>query len=113
MHLLAAVRYVELNPVHVGMVRSAEDYLWSSARFHLGLIPSDILVTNRDLLGLVGNWREYLGRNDEKADDRLLKAIRSGRPAGTEQFVTLVETLTGRSLSLGKRGPRSKRLPGN
>jgi putative transposase len=39
MHLLAAARYVELNPVHAGMVRSAEDYLWSSARFHLGLIP--------------------------------------------------------------------------
>ena len=113
MHLLAAVRYVELNPVHAGIVRSAEDYLWSSARFHLGLIPSDILVTNRDLLGLVGNWGEYLGRNDETVDGRLLKAIRSGRPAGNEQFVQLIETLTGRSLSLGKRGPRPKRLPDN
>lgn len=112
-HLLAATRYVELNPVHAGMVRSAEEYPWSSARFHLGLISNDVLVRDKDLLGLVENWEEYLGRNDERADSRLLRAIRSGRPAGSEQFVKLVETLTGRHLSLGKRGPRPKRLSEN
>jgi putative transposase len=35
-HLLAAARYVELNPVSAGMVKEATDYPWSSARFHLG-----------------------------------------------------------------------------
>ena len=112
-HLLAAARYVELNPVHAGMIRSAEEYPWSSARFHLGLISNDVLVKDKNLLGLVENWEGYLRLNDEKADSRLLKAIRSGRPAGSEQFVKLVETLTGRHLSLGKRGPRPKRLPEN
>ncbi len=107
-HLLAAARYVELNPVHAGMIRSAEEYPWSSARFHLGLIPDDVLVKDKNLLGLAENWEEYLRQDDERADSRLLKAIRSGRPVGSEQFVKLVETLTGRHLSLGKRGAPAK-----
>jgi len=112
-HLLAAARYVELNPVHAGMVRSAEEYPWSSARFHLGLISDDVLVKDKSLLGLVENWEEYLRGDDQKANSRLLKAIRSGRPAGSQEFVRLVETLTGRHFSLGKRGPRPKGLAAN
>jgi len=112
-HLLAAARYVELNPVHAGMVRSAEEYSWSSARFHLGLISNDVSVRDKNLLGLVENWEEYLRQDDENADSRLVKSISSGRPAGSEQFVRLVETLTGRHLSLGKRGPRPKGLAKN
>lgn len=112
-HLLAAARYVELNPVKAGMVRSAEEYPWSSARFHLGLAANDVLVKDKNLLGLVENWQGYLRQDDEKANSRLVKAIRSGRPAGSQQFVRLVEKLTGRHLSLGKRGPRPKGLPEN
>lgn len=35
-HLYYAARYVELNPVRAGICNKAEDYLWSSARCHLG-----------------------------------------------------------------------------
>jgi putative transposase len=34
-HLLAAIRYVEMNPVAAEMVVKPEDYRWSSARSHL------------------------------------------------------------------------------
>src|SRR4051794_15803990 len=34
-HLMAAVRYVELNPVKAKLVRRAEDWPWSSARAHV------------------------------------------------------------------------------
>lgn len=34
-YLLAAARYVEMNPVHAGLVKRPEDYRWSSARAHL------------------------------------------------------------------------------
>jgi hypothetical protein len=34
-HLLAAVRYVALNPVVARLVRHAEDWPWSRARAHL------------------------------------------------------------------------------
>jgi putative transposase len=51
-HLLSAVRYVEMNPVHAGLVERAEDWEWSSARYHLGLSSADWLVRERSLLGL-------------------------------------------------------------
>ena len=34
-HLLAATRYIALNPVTAGLVSRAEDWPWSSARAHL------------------------------------------------------------------------------
>jgi putative transposase len=46
-HLLAAARYVELNPVNAGIVKEAADYPWSSARFHLGLSQGDALVRDK------------------------------------------------------------------
>jgi len=52
-HLLAAARYVELNPVNAGIVKDAEQNPWSSARYHLGVSQVDRLVRDRNLLGLV------------------------------------------------------------
>jgi len=48
-HFFAAARYVDLNPVKAGMVRSAEEYPWSSARFHLDLVAKDVLVKDKNL----------------------------------------------------------------
>ncbi len=59
-HLAAAVRYVENNPIRAGMVKRAWEYPWSSARFHAGERDSDVLVKDRNLWGLVANWREFL-----------------------------------------------------
>jgi putative transposase len=103
-HLLAAARYVELNPVRAGIVGTAGEYPWSSARFHLGVSPTDVLVRDKNLLGLVDDWAAYLRGDDQPAHNTLLRAIRTGRPAGSEQFVKLVEKVAGRDLSLGKPG---------
>jgi putative transposase len=48
-HLLAAVRYVTLNPVRVRLAARAEDWLWSSARAHLAG-EDDGLVSVRPVL---------------------------------------------------------------
>ena len=103
-HLLAAVRYIELNPVHAGMAAKAEEYRWSSAQFHLGRLAADPLVKDRSLLGLVRDWAKYLEGSDEAAHKQLLRSIRSGRPAGSDHFVKLIENLTGRDLHLRKSG---------
>jgi REP-associated tyrosine transposase len=109
-HLLAAARYVELNPVHAGMVKEVADYPWSSARFHLGVSPGDALVRGKSLLGLVDNWSEYLKGNDEpRTQTVLLQGIRTGRPAGSEEFVEMIERLTGRDLAVRKAGRPLKR----
>ena len=109
-HLLAAARYVELNPVNAGIVRLAGDYPWSSARFHLGVASRDALVRDKSLLGLIEDWAEYLKGNDEPTiQTTLLRGIRTGRPAGSKQFVEMIERLTGRDLLIQKAGRPLKR----
>ena len=104
-HLLAAARYVELNPVKAGIVPQAGDYPWSSARFHLGVTSRDVLVRDKSLLGLIEAWAEYLrGDDGPRIEARLLRGIRTGRPAGSEQFIEMIERLTGRDLVMRKAG---------
>ena len=108
-HLVAAARYAELNPVRAGVARTAAEWPWSSARFHLGTREEDPLVTDSSLLGLVGDWRELLAGEDETAERGLCRATRAGRPAGDRRFVVRVERLTGRNLRPRPRGrPREK-----
>ena len=102
--LLSAARYVELNPVRVGMVKHAWGYPWSSARYHTGVSEIDPLVKDRTLLGLITNWKEFLGSGDDQATVRLRLATRTGRPAGGEEFIAVVEGLTGRDLRKGPPG---------
>lgn len=68
-HLLAAVRYVENNPVAAGMTRYAWEYRWSSATYHVGDVKKDILLKSRKLYGLVKDWRKYLLEPTEGRDD--------------------------------------------
>ncbi len=96
-HLLAAVRYVELNPVCAGMAQQAGEYAWSSTRFHLGLVESDPLVADGNLFGLVRNWEEFLLRDDGGMES-VVAATRTGRPAGDEAFLDKVEAATGRNM---------------
>jgi putative transposase len=108
-HLLAAVRYVELNPVQAGMVAHAWQYPWSSAGFHTGKTESDLLVKDRTLTGLISDWEGFLTGGMAGEVDRLRMATQTGRPAGDEVFIAKVENLTGRDLSKGTPGrPRKQ-----
>ncbi len=55
-HLLAAARYVELNPVRARLVKTARQWRWSSARAHLKG-EDDGLVAVAPLLEIVGDWK--------------------------------------------------------
>lgn len=66
-HLMAALRYVENNPVKAGLVETPADWRWSSARAHLGL-SADPLTDLAATRGLVGNWSAYLRDGAEAAD---------------------------------------------
>lgn len=101
-YLLALVRYVHLNPVRAGLVRTAEDYSWSGHRAYLGLETLPWLTTawvlgqfGRHVEGARAAYRAYVrdgageghreefhrGRDDSRvlADDRFLEAV-LGRP---------------------------------
>lgn len=107
-HLLAAVRYVENNPVTAGMTRYAWEYKWSSAAYHVGDSKKDILLKSRNLFGLVKNWRKYLLETTEDNDDvpRVKLSTQTGRPAGDHDFVKKIEKLIGRTLQRQKPGPK-------
>jgi putative transposase len=107
-HLMAAVRYIELNPVRAGIVRYAWEYPWSSARFHMGIIETDPLVKDQTLFGLVVDWQDFLFMEDITSSDRLRLATRTGRPTGGEGFIDKIQNLTGRTLQKGKSGRRRK-----
>jgi putative transposase len=108
-HLVAAACYVDQNPVRAHMVDRAWDYPWSSARFHVGLVPSDLLVSDRSLKGLVENWSDLLCRHNNEANETIRTAVRTGRPIGDEEFVRSIGQITGRNLVKGKPGRPSKR----
>ncbi len=108
-HLLAAVRYVEQNPVRAGITTLAVEYTWSSARFHIGLVDHDPLVIDKGLLGLVTNWEEFLNSASEDVSDQLAAATRTGRPAGDDLFVSTLEETTGRSIRKKPAGRPSRK----
>jgi putative transposase len=107
-HMVACARYIELNPVRAGLAERPQDWAWSSARAHLTGKPDD--VTDIAALGRpVGNRRAFL---DGGITDGELSALRSGertgRPAGDEGFVKILEDRTGRPLAKRKVGRKPK-----
>ena len=107
-HLLAAVRYVERNPVRAGLCSQAEYWTWSSARAHLRG-RNDELVDVSPMRGRVKDWRCYLsGENSADSLENLRRHTRTGHPAGDKVFLEKLETLTGRRLRRRKPGPKQK-----
>jgi putative transposase len=109
-HLLAAVRYVERNPVAAQLCQHPEDWQWSSARAHL-LGRGDGLVDVRPMLSRINDWATYLSSDeDDGIRDRIATSTRTGRPLGAESFVQTLEKITGRELA--PRRPGRKKKPG-
>jgi putative transposase len=102
-HALAAVRYVELNPVRAGLCSSPDEWPWSSVHTHLGRHP-DPVVTPTPALPTPADWPSYLESEPPEAA-RLRRSTRTGRPAGAESFLAELERRTGRRLR--GRIPRS------
>jgi putative transposase len=72
--LVAAGRYLALNPVAAGLVTDPLDWRWSSARAHVGLERPQIPLAEGDLRDAFGGgdfWREryraLIGAGDDKA----------------------------------------------
>jgi len=108
-HLLAAVRYVELNPVRAGLCETPRDWPWSSAQAHL-TGQDDDLVQVSPMLSIVGDWGAYLSQpTDAGQVDAIRRHERTGRPLGSDAFIENLENLTGRQLKKQKPGPRPKR----
>lgn len=75
-----------------------------NASFHAGKTESDPLVKDRTLSGLISDWEGFLAGGMTGEIDRLRMATQTGRPAGDDIFITKVENLTGRDLTIGTPG---------
>ena len=108
-YLLAAVRYVERNPLKAGIVNSADEYPWSSSRHYLG-IRSDPLIQRSPLSDMVDDWKVFLANDlGETRKAEIRSAERTGRPLGSIDFIQKLEGMLGRDLRKRKPGPKPNR----
>ena len=109
-HLIAALRYVALNPVRARLVARAQDWRWSSTVAHLAG-RSDGVVTVEPALERVGDFGAFLDQDFDEAEayGPLRKAELIGRPVGAAEWIAQMEARTGMTLAPGKRGPKPKR----
>ena len=97
-HLLAATRYVLLNPVRAGLAAQPGDWPYSSARAHLGQ-AKDELVDIDALADRIADWNQLLAVAPNWGErSRFRRHESSGVPLGDERFLEEVQELTGRDL---------------
>jgi putative transposase len=108
-HLMAAVRYVALNPVRARLVARAQDWRWSSVRAHLGLAEADYVLTQPVLDRCDDQFADLIATAPEPHYIAALRAAETiGRPLGSEGFLDKVTRLTGREIRPAKRGPKTR-----
>lgn len=99
-HLLACMRYIELNPVRAGLCAEAAEWPWSSASHHLGFGRSP-LISEHEMYWSLGNtpferehaYREFMAQGvlvSEQAE--FTDAALRGRPVGSEAFLKPLAT---------------------
>jgi putative transposase len=106
-HAIAALRYMERNPVRAGIVGNAWEYPWSSAAYHSGIKRKDRIVKDSELIERGRPWQELLAVAAEE-EGFIRKRSRTGRPCGEKDFMKICEKLTGRNLHPLKPGPRRR-----
>jgi len=92
--------------VRARVVPRPEQYPWSSARAHV-LGEEDALLSPSPLLATGSDWAAFLaeGMRPEAAKE-FRRHEGTGRPLGSDAFITRVEGLLGRVLRPGKPGRR-------
>ncbi|HEY5622444.1 MAG TPA: transposase [Gammaproteobacteria bacterium] len=114
---LTCYRYIELNPVRAGIVRSPAEYRWSSYRENAGLSAMSVVRPHAcyAALGVSGKERsrQYRQIVHEHLSERALADIREGTskglPVGAGAFKREIEARLGEPLGSRQRGrPRKK-----
>jgi len=110
-HLVAALAYVDLNPVRAGLVGKASQYPWSSGAAHdAGSDPAGLIDDwEWSELGLTTDWETRLRVEAAGARDaELRRATYHGLPFGNASFVDQMEARLGRRLRPQPPGPKPR-----
>jgi putative transposase len=108
-HLMAAARYVALNPVWARLAERAEDWRWSSARAHLAARDDGLVEVAPLLARCGGRFADLLAVEPSPGAIAALRAAETiGRPLGAPAFLDRLAALTGRDPRPRKRGPKPR-----
>jgi putative transposase len=106
------IAYVEMNPVRAGMVRRAQDFEWSSAAAHTGLIAAERILDQEwwQPRWSPVEWGAILAEKGVSEDElrEIRRATYTGRPFGSKHFTAELEARLGRVLGL-RPGGKAKR----
>lgn len=105
-HFLNALKYVEQNPIKANMVRYPWDYKYSSARYRVGLVKDDRLLSSYDVIDEIKDYRKFLQENTEEKFIR--EKTKTGKPCGDEAFYDKILLTTGVDYKSKKPGPKAK-----
>jgi len=109
-HYLTALRYIEQNPLRQGMVKTSEDWPWSSLAVRQG-IAKEGLRLSAGPVPLPPNWDRLTDLLPNEPDLKKLKnCLRRGSPFGHEDWI--VKTVNQLELQLTLR-PRGRPKRGN
>ena len=92
----STIRYVERNPVQIGMIIKAEDYRWSSAAAHCDLKEDSLLATLPVSMSGISqeNWSEWLALPEDRGvTDIIQRNIEKGLPCGNDNFIDKLEAV--------------------
>ena len=107
-HTLTALRYVERNPVRLGIARYPQDWPWSSARGNLQTL-NDPLIPGRPALSVMPNWSDYVSMPETDDDLKSLRKVTgTGRPCGDDGFIEKLEAASGRTIRKRAAGRMKK-----
>ena len=109
-YLLAAVRYLALNPVKAKLAKRAQDWRWSSVPAHLAGRDDGLVQVNAVLERTGSGFADLIkpSRQEELALAGFEMKGVIGRPMGSADFLEALEQRLGRKLTPEKRGPKPK-----
>ena len=93
-------RYIHLNPVRAGLVKSPLEYPWSSYRYFIGKDKRPEWLTTELVLGDFGGegrkgyrgYREYVERGETKELESPFKRVIASTFLGSEEFINSIKT---------------------
>ena len=111
-YLLACYRYIELNPVRAGMVKSPGRYPWSSYRYNALGMPDSLVIEHGNYQALGSSRTErcdayrklFRDLVDNEMIDAIRRSINEELVLGSDNFKDRIETMSQRRTRLGKAG---------
>ncbi len=109
-YLMVAASYIELNPVKARLVSKPELWKYSSAASHVYGKEDTLLSGTSPLNEMIDNWKEFLSLMPSEQDIKTLQHHeRTGRPLGSDGFLTRIKKSIGRLLKLKRPGRKPKK----